>query len=58
MPAFFTQALWFAGISLTTYLTVRFVQRLYYMPLSHTLLAVVGTFIFQFSLLALYFGVR
>ncbi len=58
LPAFFGEALWFAGIVLTTFLTVRFVQRLYYMPLSHTLLAALGTFIFQFLSLALYFGVR
>jgi hypothetical protein len=58
LPAFVAEALWFAGIVLTTFLTVRFVQRLYYMPLSHTLLAAMGTFIFQFLSLALYFGVR
>lgn len=57
-PAFFAEALWLAGIVLTTLFTVRFVQRLYYMPLSHTLLAALGVFIYQFSLLALYFGVR
>jgi hypothetical protein len=58
VPAFFAEALWLAGIVLTTFLTVRFVQRLYYMPFSHTLLAALGTFIFQFLSLALYFGVR
>jgi hypothetical protein len=58
LPALFTEVLWFAGIVLTTFLTVRFVQRLYYMPLSHTLLAALGAFIFQFLSLALYFGVR
>jgi len=58
LPAIFTEALWFAGIALTTFLTVRFVQRLYYMPVSHTLLAALGTLIFQFLSLALYFGVR
>jgi hypothetical protein len=58
LPAFFTQLLWFTGIALTTFLTIRYVQRLYYMPLSHSLLAGLGTLIYQFMLLALYFGVR
>jgi hypothetical protein len=58
LPVIFTEALWLAGIVLTTLLTVRYVQRLYFMPLSHTLLAGLGTFIYQFMLLALYFGVR
>lgn len=57
-PAVAAQAVWLAGIVLTTLFTVRYVQRLYYMPVAHTLLAAIGTFIFQFSLLALYFGVR
>ena len=58
LPVIFTQAFWLAGIVLTTLLTVRYVQRLYFMPISHTLLAGLGTFIYQFMLLALYFGVR
>jgi hypothetical protein len=58
LPAIFAQVLWLAGILVTTFLTVRFVQRLYYVPFTHTLLAALGTFIFQFSVLALYFGVR
>jgi hypothetical protein len=37
---------------------IRYVMRLYYMPATHTLLAGLGTFIFQFMLLALYIGVR
>jgi hypothetical protein len=58
LPPFFTQVFWFAGIVITTYLAVRYVQRLYYMPATHTLLSGLGTFIFQLSLLALYIGVR
>jgi hypothetical protein len=57
-PALLTQALWFAGIVLTTLFLTRFTQRLYYIPLTHTLLAAIGAFIFQLSLLALYVGVR
>ena len=34
------------------------VQKLYYMPLFHTILAAIGTFIAQLLILALYFGVR
>jgi len=58
LPAFFTATLWLAGIALTTYLTLRFVERLYYVPTSHALMAAIGAFIFQFLSLALYFGVR
>lgn len=58
LPAFFTEALWLAGIAVTTFLTVRYVMRVYYMPITHTLLAGLGTFIFQFMLFALYMGVR
>ena len=57
-PVLLTQALWFAGIVLTTLFVTKFTQRLYYIPLTHALLAAIGGFIFQFSLLALYFGVR
>ena len=35
------------GIALTTLFTTRFVQKLYYMPLIHTILAAIGTFIAQ-----------
>jgi len=58
LPSGFTQALWLAGIALTTLFTTRFVQKLYYMPLFHTILAAIGTFIAQLLILALYFGVR
>lgn len=58
LPSGFTQALWLAGIALTTLLTTRFVQKLYYMPVAHTILAAIGTFIAQLLVLALYFGVR
>ena len=58
LPSGFTQALWLAGIALTTLFITRFVQKLYYMPLIHTILAAIGTFIAQLLILALYFGVR
>lgn len=57
-PAGLQQALWFAGLAVTTLLTIRFVQKLYYMPVTHTILAAIGTFIFQMLVLVLYFGVK
>ncbi|MEO5951653.1 MAG: hypothetical protein ABIQ44_04210 [Chloroflexia bacterium] len=58
LPAGFSQAFWFAGIAITTVLVTRFVQKLYYMPLAHTIPAAVGAFIYQMLIFALYFGVR
>ena len=58
MPSGFALALWLAGVAVTTLLTTRFVRKLYYMPLSHTILATIGVFIYQMLVLALYFWVR
>lgn len=58
LPPGVTQVLWFAGIVLTTFLVTRYVQKLYYLPLTPALLASLGTFIFQASLFAVYVGVR
>jgi hypothetical protein len=58
LPTGFAQALWLAGIAVTTLLTTRYVQKLYYMPLTHTVLAAIGTLIYQLLVLALYFWVR
>lgn len=58
LPAGIAQFMWFFGICLTTVLVTRFVQKLYYMPLMHTLPAAVGVFIYQMLIFALYFGVR
>jgi hypothetical protein len=58
LPASLAQMCWFVGILITSLLTTRYVHRLYYIPLTHALIAGIGAFIFQVSLLALYFGVR
>ncbi len=58
LPIGFAHALWLAGIALTTLLTTRYVQKLYYMPLLHAVPAAIGVFIYQMLILALYFGVR
>jgi hypothetical protein len=57
LPPVSAQICWLAGIGMTTWLTSRFVQRLYYVPFTHTLIAGIGCFMFQVVLLALYFGV-
>lgn len=58
MPAVIAQGLWLVGIVLTTVLVTRYVQKLYYLPTTPALLATVATFIYQASVLALYFAVR
>lgn len=58
LPALLAQVCWLLGIALTTVLTMRFVQKIYYLPLSHTLLAALGVLIYQAAMFALYFGVR
>jgi hypothetical protein len=58
MPAMIGQGLWFVGIVLTTILVTRYVQKLYYLPVTPALLATVATFIYQASVLALYLAVR
>lgn len=57
VPVFAAQVCWLTGIGLTTWFAVRFVQRVYYIPLVQTLWTGVGALIFQIALLALYFGV-
>ncbi len=58
VPTAIPQLLWLAGIFITTFLTTRFVQRLYYLTLTQAMLASIGTFVFQLSLFALYLGAR
>lgn len=58
LPAVIGQGLWLVGIILTTILVTRYVQKLYYLPVTPALLATVATFIYQASVLALYFAVR
>ena len=58
MPAMIAQGLWFVGIAMTTILVTRYVQKLYYLPMTPALLATVATLIYQASLLALYMAVR
>ncbi|MDQ3705749.1 MAG: hypothetical protein M3437_11090 [Chloroflexota bacterium] len=58
MPAVIAQGLWLVGIALTTVLVTRYVQKLYYLPMTPALLATVATLIYQASLLALYMAVR
>ena len=58
LPSMFAQGIWLAGIAVTTLLTTLFVQKLYYMPWLHTLLASIGVFIYQLTILALYFWLR
>ncbi|HYO48270.1 MAG TPA: hypothetical protein VEW94_00355 [Chloroflexia bacterium] len=58
LPALLAQVCWLVGIALTTVLATRFVKKIYYLPLSHTLLAALGVLIYQAVMFALYFGVR
>jgi len=58
IPAAYTQLVWLAGIFMVTALVTLFVQKLYHIPILQALMASVGVFLFQFALLAFYFGVR
>ena len=58
LPLMITQAFWFAGIMLTTFLVTRFVQNMYFLPSTPTMIATVATFIYQVSILGLYYGMR
>jgi hypothetical protein len=58
LPVMLTQAFWFAGIMLTTFLVVRFVQSMYFLPSTPTMIAAVAAFIYQVSILGLYYGIR
>jgi hypothetical protein len=58
LPVMFTQAFWFAGIMLTTFLVTRFVQGMYFLPSTPTMIATAAAFIYQVSILGLYYGVR
>lgn len=58
LPAAIGWALWAVGIMITTVFTTRYVQKMYFLPITPALLAGVCTFIFQASLMALYFAVR
>ena len=56
LPAALAQICWLAGIGVTTWLTIRFVQRLYYVTMAQTLIAGLGCLFFQIVVYALYFG--
>ena len=58
LPVMFTQAFWFAGIMLTTFLVARFVQNMYFLPSTPTMIATAAAFIYQASILGLYYGIR
>jgi hypothetical protein len=58
VPAVVAQILWLAGILVTTVLLTRFVQKLYHITIAQAVMASIGAFLFQFALLAFYFGVR
>lgn len=58
LPVQLAQACWLGGIVITTMFVTRFTQRMYYLPLSRSLIATIGAFIFQLSVFALYFGAR
>ncbi|HKP51451.1 MAG TPA: hypothetical protein VJ183_02245 [Chloroflexia bacterium] len=58
VPAVVAQILWLLGILVTTALLTRFVQKLYHITIPQALMASIGAFLFQFALLAFYFGVR
>jgi hypothetical protein len=58
LPVLFTQAFWFAGIMLTTFLVTRFVQNMYLLPNTPTMIATMASFIYQLSILGLYYGIR
>ena len=58
LPLGAAEACWLAGIGLTTLLTVRFVQRVYYISATQTILAAVGSLIFQVALLVLFLSVN
>ena len=57
LPASVAHVCWLAGIGITTWFTTRFVQRVYYVSIGQTLMAGMGTLLFQLALFALYFGV-
>jgi hypothetical protein len=57
LPAGVAHVCWLAGIGVTTWLTMKFVQRTYYITFAQALIAGAGSFMYQVVLLALYFGV-
>jgi hypothetical protein len=56
LPMSVAEVCWLAGIGITTWLTTRFVQRLYLVPMSGAIMVSLGTLIFQVILLAMYYG--
>ena len=57
LPLAVAEVCWLAGIGLTVWLTIRFVQRVYYISVAQTLLAAVGSIIYQLALLALFVSI-
>jgi hypothetical protein len=58
VPIGFALLAWILGIGATTLLVSLYVMRLHHLVVHQTLLATVGTFIFQAVVMVLYFGVR
>ncbi len=58
VPAVVAQVLWLAGILATTALLTTFVMKLYHVSLAQAAMVGIGAFLYQFALLAFYFGVR
>jgi len=56
LPVAIAQICWLAGIGVTTYLFTRYIQRIYYISATQTLMAALGVLIFQVAMLALYMG--
>lgn len=56
-PPAVAEVCWLVGIGLTTWFTMRFVQRLYYIPITQTLWVGAGALIYQAALFALFFGI-
>jgi hypothetical protein len=48
---------WLSGVLLTSWLVMRFVQRCYYLESGQTLLAVVGSLIYQMMVLSLFYAI-
>jgi hypothetical protein len=56
LPVAIAQICWLAGIGVTTYLFTRYIQRIYYISATQTLMAALGVLIYQVAMLALFMG--
>jgi hypothetical protein len=57
LPLAAAEVCWLAGLGLTTWFTIRFVQRVYYISAAQTILAAVGSLIFQVAMLVLFISI-